>query len=439
MEYDLLNEWNIFEEEMNSSNAGLHKQAVLEKWKDSENIKKTLLWIYNPYRQYYLTKDVVLKSDNIDESRPLIITELSNLLHFLETRGITGHTALYTARKFIQTYPEVKSLFLKILNRDSELRVGPTLINKVMGKIIPVFDVQLCHAYEEGRADFENEEWVESDKLDGVRTLVISDDEGVVEVLGRSGKPFPTLEKLAVEVRNLGLKGFVFDGESCVIGEDGKEDFQGIMKIIKKKDHIIESPVFKVFDMIPYSEFVALKGTTTFEQRYLTLELLLEEDKSKLPSFSLLYQRPVKSKEHLDELKKKDAEEGREGRIIRKLKAGYEGKRTWSQMKVKPFFDCECKIIGHSVGPFRVIDEVTKLERTEEMLTNIIVDFKGFPVSVGSGFSIEQRREYYKNPEILKDKDTTIQYQNETANEEGGISLRFPVIKHIFLDGKRDI
>jgi DNA ligase-1 len=72
------------------------------------------------------------------------------------------------------------------------------------------------------------------------------------------------------------------------------------------------------------------------------------------------------------------------------------------------------------------------------MLSAIKIPYKGNTVSVGSGFSIEQRQEFYKNPKKILGKTVTIQYFEETLNEQGLYSLRFPVLKHIY-DSGRDI
>jgi len=57
---------------------------------------------------------------------------------------------------------------------------------------------------------------------------------------------------------------------------------------------------------------------------------------------------------------------------------------------------------------------------------------------VGSGFSQEQRRLYYKHPEQIIGKTVTVQYFEESQNQDGGYSLRFPVIKVIY-ETNRDI
>jgi DNA ligase-1 len=67
-----------------------------------------------------------------------------------------------------------------------------------------------------------------------------------------------------------------------------------------------------------------------------------------------------------------------------------------------------------------------------------MIQHKGYTVRVGSGFSIEQRQEFYKNPKKILGKIILVQYFEETENEKGGISLRFPTFKYLYGDA-RDI
>ena len=51
----------------------------------------------------------------------------------------------------------------------------------------------------------------------------------------------------------------MFDGEICLIDKDGNEDFQSVMKQLRRKDHQIENPEFRMFDMIHKLDFEAGK------------------------------------------------------------------------------------------------------------------------------------------------------------------------------------
>ncbi|MFY7883302.1 MAG: hypothetical protein ACOVOV_00510, partial [Dolichospermum sp.] len=57
-------------------------------------------------------------------------------------------------------------------------------------------------------------------------------------------------------------------------------------------------------------------------------------------------------------------------------------------------------------------------------------------VQVGSGFSHEQKRFYFENPNEILGKQITVQYFEETKNQNGGISLRFPTVKAIYENGR---
>jgi DNA ligase-1 len=65
------------------------------------------------------------------------------------------------------------------------------------------------------------------------------------------------------------------------------------------------------------------------------------------------------------------------------------------------------------------------------MLSNIVIEHKGNTVDVGSGFNLAERRRYYKNPEEILGKVVTVQYFEETTDQNGKHSLRFPVLKVI--------
>ena len=117
---------------------------------------------------------------------------------------------------------------------------------------------------------------------------------------------------------------------------------------------------------------------------------------------------------------------GYEGIMIRK-DVGYEGKRSKNLLKVKKMHDAEYVVVDVENGTHRVIENGREVE--EEMLRAVMVEHKGNRVRVGSGFSIDQRRFYYQNPDEILGKTITVQYFEETTDQHGDHSLRFPVIK----------
>ena len=68
----------------------------------------------------------------------------------------------------------------------------------------------------------------------------------------------------------------------------------------------------------------------------------------------------------------------------------------------------------------------------------IICDYKGFELRVGSGFSDEQRKFFYENPNDIVGRIIECQFFEETHDKDGNLSLRFPIFKTIRND-KNDV
>ncbi|GAI80717.1 unnamed protein product, partial [marine sediment metagenome] len=291
-----------------------------------------------------------------------------------------------------------------------------SIINKVHKKLIPTFDVTLAKRYEEHmkKVKFDKDVWYASRKLDGLRCVGVIDYDGGIEMKSRTGIPFNTLQLVIDELQKLDLKGVVFDGEICIVDEDGNEDFTAILKEYNKKDYTIPNPRYKMFDMIPLEDFNNKKGNQTLGSRISFLKATVPEDNNYL---SFVEQTIVRDEEHLNELRDLGKELGWEGMMIRKDE-GYEGKRSDRLLKCKFWFDAEYYVKAVVFGDMRVIVEeeveidcvdeygtkykgtTTKTkEVTEEMLSKVIIEHKGYEVGVGSGFSQEERRYYYEHPE----------------------------------------
>jgi DNA ligase-1 len=121
-----------------------------------------------------------------------------------------------------------------------------------------------------------------------------------------------------------------------------------------------------------------------------------------------------------------------EGFMLRK-NVGYEGKRSKNLLKVKKFHDAEYTVVDADFSKMAVVREGKEAQET--MLAQVWIEHKNYLVKVGSGFSQEQRIKYMTSDII--GKTITVQYFEETKNDKGGISLRFPTVKHIY-ENERD-
>lgn len=419
-----------FIEQSNSSNSNNDKLEVLKTYTQYEIVRQTLYYTYNTFKQYGVTSQNCKKNSHLVKYG---YTNLFKLLDDLNDRYLTGHEAISYVNGFVDANRMYEDIIWNVIDRNLKTRSTTSMINKVYPGLIPTFDVALANAYDDRVAKKIRwgDGWYISRKLDGVRCLAIIDENGEVNFFSRSGKEFTTLGNLETAIRQLGLKNTVLDGEVCIVDENGNEDFQGIIKEIKRKDHTIQNPYYYMFDQLTMTEFIDKTSTRTFKQRLDSLATGLNGVDSQY--FSVLPQYRGDDTVFA-EMIKQSKDGGWEGLMLRK-DAPYQGKRSSDILKVKSFYDAEYIVVDIENTINRVIVEGREVE--EEMLKNVVIEHKGHRVQVGSGFSLEQKRHYYKHPEEILGKQITVQYFEESRDQNGGYSLRFPVIKAIY-NQKRD-
>ena len=395
--------------------------------------KNILLYTYHPLWQYNVTSDNLKKKNHL-VARKNEYKNFFDLLDALKSRKITGHDAIAAVNSFIEHYSEYEELIHCIIDKDLKTRAGDKIINKAIPDHIPEFSVALADKYEPKLVDWKDG-WYVSRKIDGARCIAIVDSNGDTTFYSRTGKEFDTLGVVAGGIKALGVTDVVLDGELCLVDDDGNEDFQGVMKQLKKKDHTIPNPSYKIFDMISHDEFYTKKGESNkvYEHRYNNLRNVMKNNTCSC--LSVLGQELIKDDDHFAEWITRSNQYGWEGLILR-ANEPYKGKRSKDMLKWKTFNDAEYVVEDMEFGPFRYV--LNGKETEEQMLSCVTIQHKGYDVRVGSGFSIEQRQYFYNNPKELLGKIIRVNYFEETKNQDGGISLRFPTLAYIYGDS-RDI
>lgn len=420
-----------FVEQSNSTNSNTDKLNVLKTYTQYDVVKKALVYTYDNFKQYGVTsKNCKKRSDLVAPEN--FYNDFFSLLDDLDDRNITGHSAIQAINAFVKANIEFEEIIWNILDRNLKTRSTASTINKAIPNLIPAFDVALAKSFDEKtqkKVDW-NDGWQVSRKLDGCRCICIIDSNGEPKFFSRSGKEFLTLDNLKPELRALNLSNMVFDGEICMLDENGDEDFQNIIKEIKRKDHTIENPYYWMFDFLTLKEFQDKTSLTTFNERINNLYNIVEDGHQ----FIGVLEQLDCDDEVFSRMMEMSKEGGWEGLMLRK-NTTYKGKRSDEVLKVKQMYDEEYIVVGVENDIQRVI--VDGEEVSELMLKNIIIEHKGNPVQVGSGFNHEQRRHYFQNPNEIIGKQVTIQYFEETTNMNGTNSLRFPVIKAIY-EGMRE-
>ncbi|SOV06625.1 uncharacterized protein UDID_01802 [Ustilago sp. UG-2017a] len=340
-----------------------------------------------------------------------------------------------------------------------------------------------------------------------------------IQALSRGGRPFSTLAVLEKELASLlpswpgltdllgdssgstfsessatsGMATLILDGEVCILrppeqaspsaakkldatissaeGDPAKteqpvvEDFAAVVGLIKRKNYTIPEPAFFPFDLLTLDEFTQWRSNSpfkpTFSQRLASLESLVASFEAnararhKQSLIRKLSQHVVSSTEHVGEMLATASQCGWEGLVLRQ-DVPYEGKRSSAIRKFKEWKDAEYTVQGITVAIMRLPINGRFEER--EAMAAIQIEHKGAKVSVGSGFTPEQRVEFAKDPRKIAGKVVTVEYFDESTtmpngsarsnastegNSEGQgdkkvYSLRFPRIKQIWGE-ERDI
>jgi DNA ligase-1 len=409
--------------------------------------KDTLKSIYEDCygSQKYFIKKAPITSNygafTIDTSYNIFSLALRDLAN----RVVTGNEAInYIIQTLEMFTQEDQEWLIRILMKDLKIGYSKTSWEKIFGKGNDEYEVSLAINLDKVKGvDVLDGTYFASRKLDGVRCVAICEVHNgeliSLELKSRQGKTFTTLDKLKPAIEKFICRNFegvwVLDGEVCLVDENGDEHFDWIMKEINRKNHTIENPRYKLFDLIKGEDFFKGEGDTKFEERYNELYetwtyYAFDEERDLLQP---IVQERITCQEDFDRWSQYVANNGWEGFMLRK-NVPYKGGRTKDLIKVKKFQDDEYVVIGYECGDVKYGTETFR-----DVVSNLHIIHKGNRVSVGSGISKEQRILWRKQPEKIIGKEVTIQYFEETVDSKTGMfSLRFPVLKHVY-ENKREV
>ena len=427
---------------LNESDSRLHKEDVVRQALEASVLGSTNAMTflsftkacYNPYVTFGV-KQIPETVGITGAENPW--AEFNDLMVQLCQRRLTGHAARDAIAAMSERFDsEEWNLFLKpVLARDLRAGISDKTINKVCKKTdyeVPIFACQLATNCE-GRPEMKGQKRLEP-KLDGVRVLVLcsdfDSDYPFVQCYSRNGKVFENfthieeqikskLTKLIAAGRQHLVAGFVLDGE--VIGNS----FQELMRQARRKsDTQADDSVFNIFDVIPIVDFNRGYWNAQLHKRIDILEKMRPVIDS-MPNVELLPHLMVdldfaEGKDQLERYAKDNVNAGFEGIMIKDIDAPYVCKRSTDWLKWKPTITVDLSIIGVDEGTGR------NLGRLGALLCEGTDDGKHITVNVGSGFSDEDRTEYWTNSNVIIGRTAEVMCDAITQNQDGTYSLRFP-------------
>lgn len=400
-------------EKLATTRSNSEKVAILRQHQDVPYLKEALRFALDPYLVYGIKQ--FRTSETYAPEKSSDWPTLFGTLQALNDRLVTGDAARAAAAKSIMSAPDTKTaeIWKRIVLKDLRCGVGASTVNKVWPGWIPEFDVALAETFEDKRAFWPA---ITEIKWDGYRAIA-SLENGRAILRSRNGLEIDGYGAIKEAIESLPMDDTILDGE-LMVGMFGDRKSQE------------SKAVFRVFDMLHIEDWksqTCLANLTTRKERLfqtLDIDQIFPETFRQLHSWSLDMAQDflIIPSAHLvaynqDELMGYYEEAislGHEGLMLKNPQSFYKWDRGWDWLKLKPVKDVDLKIIGTYLG------EAGK--EFEHCLGGLIVDFNGVEVGVGSGFSKQQREDFWNKREFLVGKTVEVRYTEVTPDG----SLRFP-------------
>ena len=401
--------YNIIQE-LEADNSRLAKEAILEREAKANNTElfDGIRLALSPYTTFGVKK-VPKHSGPDGQGLPWVaFLELANLLSSRQLTGNEARDAIELALS-ASTGAQWNDWYRRILIKDLRCGVSEKTVNKVLKGSnigpVPVFECMLAHDGANHEKKIQGVRLLEP-KLDGVRCITIVDVEArTVVQYTRNGKVLENFshisDSLLTHIDDLG-RSYVLDGEVV------SHSFQDLMKQVHRKDDVqAQDARLMLFDIIPLSEFKEGKSTLG-QRRRSNLLKSFKPTFDKCGCIDVIPQLEVNLDEYVGEVQfkaynKEVLEQGFEGIMIKVPDAKYECKRSTSWLKVKPFIEVSLTITAVEEGTGK------NEGRLGALVCEGVDDGKRIVVNVGSGFTDEQREEYWSS------------YQTDSASMVGQV------------------
>lgn len=438
---EMTNVFKIFSQ-LQSTTKKTEKIEILKANKRNILFTDTLKWLLNPFVITGISSKKLNKSVKYDTAP---IQTWRDMMIYLETNNTGRDTDIAIVQGFISLQPEEhREYYRQLITKSLKLGIDAKTVNSAYGKgFVPVFDIQLANKY------FEHPEKVTgrftiTEKLDGFRLATVIHN-GEIKFYSRQGQLVEGLVEIEEDMKKLlkiaSLSDIFFDGELVDIDCENissDENYKRVTKIARTKGEKCGLK-YNIFDVLSYNDFINQKCKIEYICRRTKLNTIDNAIKSvnniiKLPHINILpilYNGTDKSMimKYLNEAR----DNHKEGIMINLDDKPYEFKRTNNLLKVKVMQDADLRIVDVYEGTGKNIGKLGGI------IVEFIYDNSTYRCECGSGFSDEERIDYWNSPNKILGKIATIQYFEISKNDDRGYGLRFPVWIHRIRDDKTEI
>ena len=369
--------------------------------------------------------DKLMAEENFDGQKLIFFNDIFECCeHLSRLRGMDDATLRQVKMLLNVKYPEMdeRELYIQLLSKKVRLGIAAKTINKIIPNLIPEWEVQQAYTVEKYPLKEGTEFWL-TQKLNGARATLY---EG--QLLARSGMPYKGLEHITDALSWLRVAGFVADGELTLKDKGDLSDNEAfrVSTGILNSDNVNKTVIcYTIFDMIPVKDFDALKPQVTYRYRRDILNQFAEriaDTDGAVKVLPVLYHGTDQSK--IEELLEQMVREDKEGLMIN-TDVPYRRTRHKGILKVKRFYTMDLPIIRCEEGTGRL----------SGTLGAFVLKYKENEVKVGSGFTDEQREQFWNSRDDMDGLLCEVKYKEISQDKGTGLeSLQFPVFVGIRTD-----
>ena len=397
------------------------KQEFVRVHANDEIFCRLLYYALNPMLTYNVSEDT-LRNRIPGAWQPNDYKNIFEICDMLASRkGVDDYT-LDTVCSFLRVRNlEEQELYIKLLSKTLRLGVTAKTVNKIIPGLIPEWEVQQAYPIDKYPVAEGTEFWL-TQKLNGVRATFYNG-----KLIARSGVPYKGLDNLISEIERLPLSTYVLDGELTLKDKGSLSDneaFRVATGILNSDDVNKTAICYTVFDIIPREDFDSDNPKIPYSERRKMLDIFSKfvSDDGALRVLPVLYRGDDQLV--IDKLLGQMVAEDKEGLMLN-TDVPYKRTRHKGILKIKRFYTMDLKIIGYEEGTGRL----------EGTLGALVLEYKGNTVKVGSGFTDEQRTEFWANRNDIIGSLCEVKYKEISNDKNTGLeSLQFPVFVQMRFD-----
>lgn len=399
------------------------KEKLLQDNKDNNNLRWCFELAYSPTINFYMKQiPPYLECTGVDN----LDAGMSKLAVMLAHK-IRGHAAQeYMSNLLTGLSQEDADVVINILKGDLRCGVGQSTINKVWkGLIVTPPRKGAVSMSEKALSKIKYPAAIEL-KSDGSYCAAVCG----VNLMSRNGNLIEGLTLLEQELSHEIFEGFALEGELVYdLTKGTREVGNGIIgKIIKgtATKEECDNVYYQVWDCID-TEYYKPKGEYDLDniQRRKLLELMVTE--GKCTRIKLIPRDIVYSYEEANSIFEGYVRQGFEGAILKQLNTSWSDSAKPSDcVKMKRKEPADLEIVGMYEGEGKAVG----------MLGGFLLesDCGGIKVSCGSGFSDQQRVEFWSDKSIIG-KVVEVEYDSITQDKNTSQhSLFLPIFKQVRYD-----